>query len=131
METQTGLEEYVLPPRLGLNLVQDEGEVLGQVTQSNGLKSIASSCLNFLTGVLERSKDGWLELSQLAQISSTASLSNSKQAGEAPHVLLHHSHGLPLAVADQTGHALGNVSPTLLVDGPSLPPHDRVNQDGL
>ena len=63
METQTGLEEYVLPPRLGLNLVQDEGQVLGQDTQGNVTKS---------------SKDSWLELSQLAQVSSTTSLSNSK-----------------------------------------------------
>ena len=48
---------------LGLNFVQDEGQVLGQCTQGNVTKS---------------SKDSWLELSQLAQVSSTTSLSNSK-----------------------------------------------------
>jgi len=66
------------------------------------------------------------------QVRSTSSLSNSKQAegeaiallaaGEVPHELLHHPHGLPLAVADQAGHTLGNVSPTLLVDSAPFPP---------
>ena len=65
-----GVEQQVLPLGLSLDLVEDEGQVLGQVAQGDVPEGVAGSRLDLLTGMVEG----------VAEVGAAADLSDSEEA---------------------------------------------------
>ena len=62
------MQKKVLPLRLGLDLVQDEGEVLGQVAEADVAEGVGCGRLDLFAAVVEAIQNGLLQASVLAQI---------------------------------------------------------------
>ncbi len=74
------MEQQVLPPGLGADIVQDEVQVLPQVAQGDVAERVAGGGLHLLGRVVEGGEEGGFEVGQAGEVRPPPGLPDSEEA---------------------------------------------------